>query len=113
MNQQLTPKQASQRKYYEANKAAICAAKRGQYQAVSKVSPPAKTVFNTTINVKKASIARKNAFVINSTETADAVDTKEANKLITARERAIAAARRRAEDIKLARELGLSLEDLA
>ncbi|MCW3171397.1 hypothetical protein [Shewanella subflava] len=111
MNQQLTPKQISQRKYYEANKATICASKRAQYQAVSKVSPSAKAVFNTTINVKKAVKVRKNAMVINSTELVDAVDTKAANQLITEQEKAKAAARRKREDILMARELGISLED--
>lgn len=91
----LTQKQIKAREYYQRNKAKICAQKRGKYQAKSNVSPSTKSVFNQTVcpshSVKALRVAR----------------TK-----VSAEERRAKACRRRIEDYQMARELGVSLNEL-
>ena len=130
---QLTPKQIAARAYYQANRERILEQKRGNYQpkrqkpAVVKVASDKKP---QPIAPTPAAIAQpkpvtkgdiewqgplkgRNGFngVINDGE--EYKDRKAINKAISDQAKAKAAARRRAEDIKLARELGLGLEDLA
>lgn len=94
MCNELTQKQISAREYYQRNKAKICEQKRSQYKSKSKSSAAAKQVFNTSISKKKS--FKSDGFVEQS---------KDANPEKVRVRRSI-------EDVKIARELGLSLNDL-
>jgi hypothetical protein len=123
MNQQLTQKQITARAYYQENRDRILAQKRVGYEpkqakpAVIKV-PNIKPVTQKP-TVTKADIewdgpstnAKHFNGVINP--GSEFSDRKAINKAITAQGKANLAARRCAEDIRLARELGINLEDIA
>tara|TARA_R110000823_G_scaffold258846_2_gene380141 strand:+ start:332 stop:724 length:393 start_codon:yes stop_codon:yes gene_type:complete len=128
---QLTEKQIAARAYYQANRERLLEQKRGSYQpkrqkpAVMKVTSdkkpiaPAPKAIEQPKQLTKGDIEwqgqlkGRNGFngVINDGE--EYKDRKAINKAISDTGKVKTAARRRAEDIKLARELGLSLEDLA
>ncbi len=128
---QLTPKQIAARAYYQANRERILEQKRGNYQpkrqkpAVMKVTsdkkpqPIAPKAIAQPKPVTKGDIEwqgplkGRNGFngVINDGD--EYKDRKAINQAISAQSKVKTAARRRAEDIRLARELGLNLEDLA
>ncbi|WP_372941768.1 hypothetical protein [Shewanella sp.] len=128
---QLTQKQIAARAYYQANRERILEQKRGSYQpkrqkpAVMKVTSDKKPQPVSTNAIEQPKqltkgdiewqgpLKGRNGFngVINDGE--EYKDRKAINKAISDQAKAKAAARRKAEDIKLARELGLGLEDLA
>ncbi|WP_445772881.1 hypothetical protein [Shewanella sp.] len=133
MAEKLTPKQIAARAYYRANRDYILARCRAKYhesvgnkvpdfvsvkvakKAVKAVETPKPTKAEPT----KAEIEfgkqldPQNRFngVINAGD--EYKDRKAINKAISDQGKVKTAARRRAEDIRLARELGLDLEDLA
>ena len=87
--EQLTEKQIYAREYYKKNKAKICEQKRNDYTSKK---PKSKKTPRSPIAVKKE--------IINPPKHA------------TAENLARARTRHRIEDIALARELGINLEDL-
>jgi hypothetical protein len=120
---QLTQKQIKARAYYQANRERILEQKRGSYQparakpAVMKVTS-SKTAEQPQQLTKgdiewQGQLKVRNGFngVINDGN--EYKDRKAINQAISDQGKVKAAARRKAEDMKLARELGLSLEDLA
>jgi len=132
---QLTPKQIAARAYYRENREYILARCRAKYHEsvgnnvpdfVSKkitdkkpTASPAPKAIEQPAQVTKGDIEwggllkSRNAFngVINDGE--EYKDRKAINQAISDQAKIKAAARSKAEDIKLARELGLSLEDIA
>lgn len=120
---QLTQKQIAARAYYQANRERILEQKRGTYQPKHK-NPAVLKVTNSKPAVQQPTVTKadiewdrqlkpQNAFngAINGGDVY--ADRKAINKAISEQEKRKAAARRKAEDMRLARELGLSLEDLA
>ncbi|WP_434927189.1 hypothetical protein [Shewanella sp. HL-SH2] len=120
---QLTQKQIAARAYYQANRERILEQKRGTYQpkhknpAVLKVTnskPAAQQPTVTKADIEwDGQLKSRNGFngIIN--DDTEYRDRKAINKAISDQAKAKAAARRRSEDIKLALELGISIEDLA
>jgi hypothetical protein len=120
---QLTQKQIKARAYYQANRERILEQKRGDYQPARAKPAVMKVTRSKTAEqpkpITKADIEwdgqlkGRNAFngVINDGN--EYKDRKAINQAISEQAKAKAVARSKAEDIKLARELGLSLEDLA
>lgn len=105
MSQQLTPKQIAARAYYQAHKESIKAQKRAQYETKAR-KPKVMKVANLSTTPPSIVTPKKQAVrfkqekepVIQSVR----ISTEDKSRL---------AKRRRVEDIKLAKELGLSLED--
>lgn len=89
---QLTEKQIYAREYYKKNKAKICEQKRNDYTLKK---PKSKKTTRSPLVVKKVKQE-----IINPPKHATAADIARANT------------RKRIEDIALARELGISVEDL-
>ncbi|WP_351122679.1 hypothetical protein [Shewanella sp. T24-MNA-CIBAN-0130] len=120
---QLTQKQIKARAYYQANRERILEQKRGDYQPASAKPAVMKVTRSKTAEQPKqptkADIEwdgmRTAQHQFNSVINVDAEfkDRKAINQAISDQGKVKAAARRKAEDMKLARELGLSLEDLA
>lgn len=130
---QLTQKQIAARAYYRANRDYILARCRAKYhESVGNKVPEFVSVKVSKKAVKEAvppkpvtpeptkadsewdrQLKPQNAFngAINGGDVY--ADRKAINKAISEQEKRKAAARRKAEDMRLARELGLSLEDLA
>ncbi|WP_350431761.1 hypothetical protein ABIS04_16405 [Shewanella sp. H8] len=136
MMNQLTPKQITARAYYRENREYILARCRAKYhESVGNNVPdfvskkvmnkkpqpvsPAPKVIEQPKQFSKADIEWDGQLkgpgtfngVINDGN--EFKDRKTINKAISDQGKAKAAARRKTEDMKLARELGLSLEDLA
>jgi hypothetical protein len=120
---QLTQKQIKARAYYQENRDRILADKRSKHEpkrkkpAVLKVThskPAAQQPTVTKADIEwEGQLKGRNGFngVINDGD--EYRDRKAINKAISAQGKNNAAARRRSEDIKLALELGISIEDLA
>jgi hypothetical protein len=120
---QLTQKQIKARAYYQENRERILADKRSKHEpkrkkpAVLKVThskPAAQKPTVTKADIEwEGQLKGRNGFngVINDGD--EYKDRKAINKAISAQGKNNAAARRRSEDIKLALELGISIEDLA
>jgi hypothetical protein len=120
---QLTQKQIAARAYYQANRERILEQKRGSYQP-KRQKPAVLKVTNSKHAVRQPIVTKadiewdgqlksRNGFngIIN--DDTEYRDRKAINKAISDQAKAKAAARRRSEDIKLAIELGISIEDLA
>lgn len=98
----LTDKQKYQREYYKANKDKICDQKRAQYQPkTTRAEKPAKTVRDNTPK-KKTRVTTPHAV------TAPAKATSPV-KLV---DKMPQKARNKIDDILLARELGISVDEL-
>lgn len=131
--EQLTSKQISQRKYYAKNAEKLRALARGKYsesmigkvKAVRQPKPakpkmPAQVkpveapqvITRQSIEIGDIKPAR-NKFSISINANTEFKNRAEINQAIAAKDKQRLAARRAAEDRRLARELGLSLEDLA
>jgi hypothetical protein len=118
---QLTQKQIKARAYYQENRERILADKRSKHEpkrkkpAVLKVThskPAAQQPTVTKADIEwEGQLKGRNGFngVINDGD--EYRDRKAINKAISAQGKNNAAARRRSEDIKLALELGISIED--
>ncbi|MCT8866272.1 hypothetical protein [Shewanella xiamenensis] len=106
MSQQLTPKQIAARAYYQAHKESIKAQKRAQYETKARKPKVMKVVNSST---SQPSIAAPKAKTVRLQENEPVIQSIR----ISAEDKVRLAKRRRIEDIKLAKELGLSLEDLA
>ncbi|MEH6734077.1 MAG: hypothetical protein V7690_05475 [Shewanella sp.] len=118
---QLTQKQIKARAYYQENRDRILADKRSKHEpkrkkpAVLKVThskPAAQQPTVTKADIEwEGQLKGRNGFngVINDGD--EYRDRKAINKAISAQGKNNAAARRRSEDIKLALELGISIED--
>lgn len=130
---QLTPKQIAARAYYRANRDYILARCRAKYhesvgnklpefvsvkvakkavKAVEALKPAKAEPTKSDIEFNKQ-LKPQNAFNGAINDGDEYKDRKAINKAISDQAKAKTSARRRAEDIKLALELGLSLEDLA
>ena len=120
---QLTQKQIAARAYYQANRERILEQKRGTYQPKCK-KPAVLKVTNSKPAVQQPTVTKadiewdgqlksRNGFngIIN--DDTEYRDRKAINKAISDQAKVKAAARRRSEDIKLALELGINIEDLA
>jgi len=120
---QLTQKQIAARAYYQANRERILEQKRGTYQPKHK-NPAVLKVTNSKPAVQQLTVTKadiewdgqlksRNGFngIIN--DDTEYRDRKAINKAISDQAKVKAAARRRSEDIKLALELGINIEDLA
>ncbi|HBF48343.1 MAG TPA: hypothetical protein DDW91_18645 [Shewanella frigidimarina] len=119
---QLTQKQIKARAYYQENRDRILADKRSKHEpkrkkpAVLKVThskPASQQPTVTKADIEwEGQLKGRNGFngVINDGD--EYRDRKAINKAISAQGKNNAAARRRSEDIKLALELGISIEDL-
>ena len=118
---QLTQKQIKARAYYQENRDRILADKRSKHEpkrkkpAVLKVThskPAAQQPTVTKADIEwEGQLKGRNGFngVINDGD--EYRDRKAINKAISAQGKNNAAARRRSEDIKLALELGISIEE--
>ncbi|MGL6124628.1 MAG: hypothetical protein ACRC1W_16895 [Shewanella sp.] len=106
MNQQLTQKQIAARAYYQAHKEIIKAQKRAKY------APTAQK--QRVIKIANSSTASTSTTAPKATTVRFQLEQKivSASVKISAEDKARFAKRRSIEDIKLANELGLSLEDL-
>ncbi|MGI2185701.1 hypothetical protein ACROAG_01580 [Shewanella oncorhynchi] len=105
MSQQLTPKQIAARAYYQAHKESIKAQKRAQYETKARKPKVMKVVNSLT---SQTSTAAPKAKTVRFQEENEPVIQ---SIRISAEDKTRLAKRRRIEDIKLAKELGLSMED--
>jgi flagellar basal body-associated protein FliL len=112
---ELTEKQRKYREYYQRNKAKVCADKRAKYHnkkttaKAKSASKPAKaasaaahTVFNQPLKPNRTEVTKDTATLMVSSD-----------KYKTYVDHDKVAVRRRIADLKLAKELGVSVEDLA
>ncbi|WP_413486291.1 hypothetical protein [Shewanella baltica] len=106
MSQQLTPKQIAARAYYQANKESIKAHKRDKYAPKARKPKVMKVVNSST---SQPSIAAPKTQTVRFQQEKEPVIQ---SVRISDEDKVRLAKRRRVEDIKLAKELGLSLEDL-
>ena len=98
---QLTEKQLKARAYYQANKEKICAQKRAQHSAKSTVSPTKKVEKVVIVNKDfNSTISAKRLFAPERVEQPKNVDPQKLR------------VRRSIEDMKLAKEMGVSLAEL-
>lgn len=133
--EQLTPKQISQRKYYAANAEKLRALARDKYsqtvsgkvKAVRQPKPPkpkapaqvkpVKAPEAITKSITKSTIElnghrnKQHKFNVTINPDVEFKSRAEVNAAIAAKDKQRLAARRAAEDRRLARELGISLED--
>ena len=105
MSQQLTPKQIAARAYYQAHKESIKAQKRDKYETKARKPKVMKVVNSST---SQPSTAAPKAKTVRFQEENEPVIQ---SIRISAEDKVRLAKRRRIEDIKLAKELGLSIED--
>lgn len=105
MSQQLTPKQIAARAYYQAHKESIKAQKRAKYETKARKPKVMKVVNSSTSQLPNA--APKAKTVRFQEENEPVIQSIR----ISAEDKVRLAKRRRIEDVKLAKELGLSMED--
>lgn len=120
--EQLTPKQINARAYYQANRDKICAQKRAGYapKRLAKVlTKPLPKIVNVNAPVTKSDIewdrTQKKCNKFNSViNDGEEFKTRSViNGAITLKDKNALSTRRRLEDIKQAREMGLSMDDLS
>ena len=105
MNQQLTPKQIAARAYYQAHKESIKAQKRAKYAPKARKLKVMKVANSST--TPPSIVAPK----IQTVRFQQEKETVIQSVRISAEDKVRLDKRRRIENIKLAKELGLSIED--